>query len=78
MTCESAKIVFVCTVIAFASTSLGNYVFLNWCQLYFFLGACGKFLERGDRLHLNLFYIPVFREGRLLRSSKLDIDHCVP
>lgn len=38
MTCEGAIIVFLCGVIAFESSSLGNNVFLNMFS-FFFLGG---------------------------------------
>lgn len=80
MTCEGAIIVFLCGVIAFGSSSLGNNVFLN--MFFFFFLEGGGYTCGGYCLHLYIFYIPVFPKGtasvRPLRCSKLDIDWCVP
>lgn len=61
MTCESVKIVFVCSIIA--SASLENSVFLNLCK-QFFVCMCvcvylWKVLKCGACLHLGLFYSQV-------------------
>ncbi len=81
MTCESAKIGFVCNIIAFMSVSLGNDVFLNMSMLCF-RGHLWKYLKCGKCLHLYLVHIPVFPKGSVsicpLLYSKLDIDHWVP
>lgn len=45
MTCEGAIIVFLCGVIAFGSSSLGNNVFLNMFFFFFSWGG-GVYLWR--------------------------------
>lgn len=52
MTCEGAIIVFLCGVIAFGSSSLGNNVFLNMFS-FFFLGGGGIPVE--DTVYISTF-----------------------